>query len=248
LPARALCVTFDDGYADNLTVAAPILARHRMPATVFVVSGCLDGGCMWNDAVIQALRHCSEPVLDLSWSDLGTLTLGSLANRREAIRRTLSHLKYLPPGERDRRTRRLLEQAEVPGLASLMLTTVQLKSLRAHGISVGAHTVTHPILSALEPAQARREIAQSKADLEAITGEAVELFAYPNGRPSVDYDARHVEMVRRAGFKAAVSTAWGVGRRATDVYQLPRFSSWGATTLVRGLRFAQNLRRVSAAA
>jgi peptidoglycan/xylan/chitin deacetylase (PgdA/CDA1 family) len=203
---------------------------------------------MWNDAVIHAVRHCSKPVLDLSWSNLGKLPLGSLAERRAAIHRTLSHFKYLSAGARTEHTRRLLDQAEVPKLPSLMLTTEQLRSLRRHGISVGAHTVTHPILTTLEDTEAQREVAQSKADLEAITGEAVELFAYPNGRPGVDYDARHVEIVKNAGFKAAVSTAWGVGRGGTDLYQLPRFTSWGANTFVRGLRFAQNLRRVSTAA
>ena len=57
LPARALCITFDDGYADNLTIAAPILARHSMPATVFVATGFLDEGCMWNDRVTRSFRR-----------------------------------------------------------------------------------------------------------------------------------------------------------------------------------------------
>ena len=71
LPKRACCITFDDGYADNLTVAQPILARHRLPATVFVATAYIDGGRMFNDSVIELVGNIAGTVLDLGALKLG---------------------------------------------------------------------------------------------------------------------------------------------------------------------------------
>jgi len=65
LPSRALAITFDDGYADNCTVAAPLLQRHSLPCSFFVATGFLDGGRMWNDTLIETVRRAPGPVLDL---------------------------------------------------------------------------------------------------------------------------------------------------------------------------------------
>jgi len=62
--------------------------------------------------------------------------------------------------------------------------------------------------------------------LEALPDAAVSLFAYPNGRPGVDYGVEHVRMVKDLGFEAAVSTAWGVCHSGSDRHQLPRFTPW----------------------
>ena len=89
-PARALAITFDDGYADNATVAAPILLRLGLPATFFVATGFLDGGRMWNDTVIEAVAPRRGPVLDLAPLGLGGTRSpmhGSAGNDRPAARR-----------------------------------------------------------------------------------------------------------------------------------------------------------------
>jgi peptidoglycan/xylan/chitin deacetylase (PgdA/CDA1 family) len=241
LPARALCITFDDGYADNLSTAAPILARHRAPATVFVACGFLDGGCMWNDLVIEAIRGCPDSTLDASWLDLGQLPLTSMAERRAAIARVIPRLKYLPPQLRQSHAQRIADEAGVPTPGALMLTSAQLRSLHRQGIGIGAHTVTHPILNAVEPKQARSEIVESKLRLEALVLEPVEVFAYPNGKPGKDFAPLHVDMTKQAGFRAAVTTAPGVAFRGSDPFQLPRFTPWGQNHLLRGLRLARNI-------
>ena len=73
LPARAVCVTFDDGYADNYAVAAPILPGMGSAATFFVAARYLDGGRMWNDTIIEAVRRATGPTLELSGLGLGDL-------------------------------------------------------------------------------------------------------------------------------------------------------------------------------
>src|SRR5690242_1020924 len=99
LPTRALAITFDDGYADNLDIAAPILVRHGMPATVFVATGYLDGSCMFNDVVIEAFRSTRMPMLDLSGLGLGRHASQTVDERRQAIDCVLPQVKYLPGPE-----------------------------------------------------------------------------------------------------------------------------------------------------
>jgi peptidoglycan/xylan/chitin deacetylase (PgdA/CDA1 family) len=120
-----------------------------------------------------------------------------------------------------------------------MMTEGQLRGLASFDIEVGAHTVSHPILTRVSGATAQREIADSRSTLEAITSRRVNMFAYPNGRPGQDYDRSHVEMVRAAGFDAAVSTAWGAARRDADRFQIPRIRPWDRSAL----RFSARLLR-----
>ena len=77
LPPRAVAITFDDGYRDNVELACPILRRHGLSATFFVSSGLLDGGIMFHDAVAEALQRCPESSIDLSWLGLGIVPLST---------------------------------------------------------------------------------------------------------------------------------------------------------------------------
>ncbi len=225
LPPNAACITFDDGYANNLTYAAPVLVEKGLPATVFVTTGFLEGGRMWNDTVIESVRR-ARGELDLNSIGLGRFQLQDVAARRNASQSLRRKLKYLDPEERGQKT---LQIAEIVGRElpeGLMLSASQVKQLVQKGIDVGAHTVSHPILARVDDAMARSEIFASKATLEAVTGTRVELFAYPNGQPQRDYARRHVDMVREAGFTAAVSSAWGACHAGSDRFQLPRMKPW----------------------
>ena len=240
LPVRAACVTFDDGYADNVTVALPILRRRGVPATFFLATSFIDGGRMWNDTVIETVRGARGDILDARCTGLGTLSLSTMELRRQAIKKLLAALKYLPPEERHKRVEELAAEAVCPLPSDLMMTTGQARQLSASGMEIGAHTVTHPILAQLGPERAEREIRDGKRRLEAITGSPVTMFAYPNGKPGRDYRREHVGMVRDLGFEAAVSTAWGVARTASDPYQLPRFTPLDRTPGKFVLRLFQN--------
>jgi peptidoglycan/xylan/chitin deacetylase (PgdA/CDA1 family) len=248
LPARSLCITFDDGYADNCMVALPALRGARLPATFFVTTGYLDGGRMWNDTVIESVRRARGTTLDLSDLGLGAHPLESAEARRAAILALLREIKYRPRDERESIVAKVADRAEAVLPDDLMLTRKQVRELRAAGMTVGAHTVTHPILAREPDDRARWEIQEGKRALEALLGEAVTVFAYPNGKPGDDYAARHVAMAREAGFDAAVTTAWGAASRTTDPFEIPRFTPWGRTALRFGIRLAQNLRRTAHAA
>lgn len=235
LPPRAISITFDDGYTNNRTVAAPILQARGIPATVFVATGFIGNGRMWNDTVIESVRRAGER-LDLRELGLPEFQLTDTAARRAAIDRILDALKRGDPAERLARVEQIAARVDLPQPHGVMMSESQIRELYDLGIDVGAHTVMHPILKSVSTARAQQEIAESKATLEAVTGRPVTLFAYPNGRPNRDYDATHVQLVRAAGFKAAVSTAWGATCGRSDLYQIPRMLPWQRSPLKFGAR------------
>lgn len=241
LPPRTVCITFDDGYADNFEVAYDVLRRWNLHATFFVTSQYLHGGVMWNDAIIEAVRQAPASELDLTALGLGRQPLASVKERAATAMKLILQLRYLEPGERQRQVDAICGRLGTR-LPTLMLSPAQVRALHDGGMAIGGHTVTHPILARLSPEQAWREIAQGKEELEAIVAAPVDVFAYPNGRPGTDYRAEHVAMVRRAGFSAAVSTAWGAARASDDVYQLPRIMPWQRTALGFGLRVLGSFR------
>jgi peptidoglycan/xylan/chitin deacetylase (PgdA/CDA1 family) len=242
LPAASACITFDDGYADNLTVAAPILRRHGVVATFFIATGFIDGGRMWNDTVIEAVRRAPEGLLP--WSDLG-LESGridaSALSRVAVYKSALGRLKYRDPGERRELADEIGLRAGLPDRADLMLTQQQLRELPAMGMELGGHTLTHPILKLATDAAAAREIAGCGEQLKGWTGTAPTVFAYPDGRPGKAYGERDVELVKHAGYAVAVTTGAGAAQRGADIFQLPRFTPWDKQNWKFGLRSAMNL-------
>lgn len=243
IPARALAITFDDGYADNEEVAAPILRRLGLSATFFITTGYLGGGCMWNDRVIEAVRAARGDALDLSALGLGTLPLHDAATRRGAISTILTGIKHLEQPRREAAAAAVVAAAGAGPTPRLMMTPDQVRSLRVMGMDIGGHTITHPILATLASDAARDEIARGKAELEAIVGAPVPLFAYPNGQPNRDYRAEHGRMARDCGYEAAVTTAWGAASQSSDRFQLPRFTPWDSTRWRFGLRMLLNTRQ-----
>jgi peptidoglycan/xylan/chitin deacetylase (PgdA/CDA1 family) len=246
LPIRAACVTFDDGYADNVTIALPLLRRRGVPATFFVATAFIDGGRMWNDSVIETVRRVRGDTLDARCLGLGMLLVSSIDHRRRAIANLLEAMKYLPLEERQGRVEELSSGVSRDLPRDLMMTAEQMRHLHASGMDIGAHTVSHPILAKLDPERAGIEIREGKNRLEALTGAPVTLFAYPNGKPGRDYGAEHVGMVKQLGFEAAVSTAWGAAHAASDPFQLPRFTPWDRTPGRFLLRLMRNTFRTAA--
>ena len=217
LPSRAASITFDDGYADNIDVGLPILLRHGLCATFFVASGFLDGGRMWNDTIIEAIRRAPGTAIDLAFLGLGRYVLDTPRARRAAIDDVIGKLKYLPPVARQEQADALDRAVGADLPRAMMMRGEQLRALHAAGMSIGAHTVTHPILARLDHAEALSEI-----------------------RAGRDYGPAHVAMIRELGFSAALSTRAGAADAASDRFQLPRFTPWGTTFLRFGVGIARN--------
>jgi hypothetical protein len=116
LPARAAAITFDDGYADNLMLAAPILQKHGVTATFFIATGFLDGGRMWNDTVIESIRSTNQPIIDACFLGLGHLAVSETKDKMASLARLIPAIKHLPREQRSIAVTRIAEscQANLP--------------------------------------------------------------------------------------------------------------------------------------
>jgi len=225
-PRNALAITFDDGFRDNLTHAAPILKRLGLPATIFLVTGHIGTPHpLWVDRLALAFK--SATVRQVELSDERLLPLGTVIERLAALKDTFTHFRRVPDEDRvtsvDALIAALRPSPERP--KRLMLNWDEVDALRGLGFSIGAHTVSHPILSRVTPEKAREEIFGSKLAIEKCTGETVRGFAFPNGRRD-DYNEAAIQLVREAGFTCAVTTRRGLNDIHTPVLELRRGGPW----------------------
>lgn len=224
LPPRSVAVTFDDGYADNVEVALPILREAGVPATFFVATAYLEGGRMWNDTIIEAVRGLAPGEHCFQHGGLRSISVPGSPDRRALVLQILDALKHLPQSEREAGANSLAELLRQPLPTNLMMRREDLRRLMDAGMDVGGHTRSHPILSGLTTARAEEEIAGGLDDIAAIIGRRPTLFAYPNGRRGLDYGDREVDIVRRLGLDAALVTNRGIVTSESDLLQAPRLT------------------------
>ena len=251
LPDQSVVVTFDDGYADNLSQAKPLLERYGIPATCFLTTGWL--GCareFWWDELDRLLLQSGSLPETLRLKIRGEeyhWELGEAArydaeayhshrrwrawgepdpSPRHLLYRAIYRLLYpLPEAKRRAAQDELLAWAgaELAARPSHRPLSHQEIAALAEGdlIEIGAHTITHSLLAAAPTSVQRREIVQSKAQLEELVGQPVRSFAYPFGKRG-DYTEETVTIVRESGFACACSNFPGAVTGGVDHFQLPR--------------------------
>lgn len=235
----AVAVTFDDGYADNLHQALPILKEVGMPATFFLCTGMLDsGGEFWSDDLERLVLGGSDYTATFALDDPqhgGRWPSGTLEERRLLHERLHGAMLWMKPARRDNWLAQLRSWAGGDGAGRAShrtLTREEVRELAASPlVTIGAHGVTHTPLTVLSEAEQRREIAGSRGELEALTGREVATFAYPfGGRGQCDATTRR--LCREAGFRRAVTTFPGQAHRWTDPLRIPRqlVRDWDAAT------------------
>jgi peptidoglycan/xylan/chitin deacetylase (PgdA/CDA1 family) len=247
LPERAVAVTFDDGYADNLEVAAPILLEHGIPATLFVATDLIDsGGTPWWDELASLLLdptrlpttltllsgdsegwpipplHVDEPLQGASAPQPWEAKPGT---RLRALYEVWLALRALAAPTREAVLDEIAEWADAPRPSGrVLLTWDQLREFAAlPGFGLGAHTLTHPALPSCSIDDARAEIAGGADRLRAQAGVEVEQFAYPFGA----WNQSVARLVADLGFSAAYTTDGSAISWSSSPHTLPRVPAEG---------------------
>jgi peptidoglycan/xylan/chitin deacetylase (PgdA/CDA1 family) len=263
-----VAVTFDDGYANNLYQAAPLLERHEVPATVFVTTGVLvQNREFWWDELRRLLLRPKTLPERLSLSINGNTYEWKLdcttprdndrlrglqifcknSKHRPTSREAVLHcihtlLKHSSEEDRRKVLDALAKWASAPTYPRSThrpLTADEVARLaESKLIDIGAHTVTHPVLSTLSVSMQREEIHGSKTRLEEILGRQVTSFAYPFGSQR-DYTSETVRLAQQAGFDCACANFRDVIFSGADCYQLPRIPvrNWEEDEFSRRLGF-----------
>jgi peptidoglycan/xylan/chitin deacetylase (PgdA/CDA1 family) len=249
LPPRSVAITFDDGYADNHRLGLPVLRRLGLPATIYVATGGVeDGPPLWM-SLVRALV-LGAPGTSLEVPGVGAFALDGSGGRYAAGRALTRALVPLGASER---AERLAEAAAHAGidvvrpLAGVMLDWAQVRELAANGWTIGAHTVSHVNVALAPAAEAENEIARSRDALAAAIGAPVAHFAYPNaGGEHRYFDAEVAGILRRLGFKSAVTSRAGALRPGADCFVLPRLGVSPRLGPVVELAAALELQRLAA--
>lgn len=241
LPPNAACITFDDGYPEWRTGVVPVLERLGLHATFFITAGQYSGLPMWNERILHAVHGAPPGTAALQWAGLPELRFDQQDDRRRSIALLDRFLKYQEPSEKERLLQALEAHTGSARGRVPAMSVEDLRHLHARGFGIGGHSVTHPILSRCTAQQAYEEIAGAREQLESLVRGRVGAFAYPNGMPGKDFGPEHVEMVRKAGYRYAVTTQRGVAKADTPLMQIPRFTPWGPTAGRMDLQFLRNL-------
>jgi len=224
-----IVVTFDDGYQDNFHNAFPILRRYGLPATIFLTTGGIDQTeALWFEQLAQAIKRTSKEFIDLEMDLPRRLWMRTPTERLEANDRLFRLLREMPDAERRQWLDFTFQQLAVGAerdSRNRMLTWDQIRLMEKGGITFGGHTVTHPFLSRLPQEQAAWEVGECKRRIEEELQCPADYFAYPNGRNEDIVDSNR-ELLRNSGYRAAVTTIWGMNYPSTDLMTLRRGGPW----------------------
>lgn len=219
------CITFDDGYANNLTEALPVLRRHDAPATVYLVTEFVGTNRrLWTTRVEYAVRDAAVSQLSIGDPQIDGPIGASPEQREAAARRIKERLKRLDDDQRLGIMSAIIDQIGASPREldeHRLLSREELRALDADGsVTFGAHSSTHPILARLPDDRLEAEITRSVEYVRRLK-HVSNTFAYPNGRPE-DYDRRARAVLEGLGVGGAVTTVRGRCRASGRPFEIPR--------------------------
>lgn len=228
LPSRAVVVTFDDGYYDFEERAWPVLKQYNIPAVLFVPTAYPDhpDQTFWWDDLYHALKNTRRK--DELKTPIGVLSLSDAVSRNEIYQRLKNYIKTLKHPEALAAVKELCNYLGVAPAQNCIMSWDLLRKLHQEGLTLGAHTRTHPLVNRISLEEARDEATGSLQDLRREVGTVLPIFAYPSGEFSDDV----AKMLEKEGFALAFTTVRGINRLDDmDPFKIKRINVGGRTTL-----------------
>jgi len=224
IPDNLIAITFDDGYEDNYLYAYPILRKCSIPATIFCSTGFIGTKEVpLFDKIRLAFKNTKESYLKLKNGVCYPLT--TLEEKLYAMNSVMKMVTYLVDKQKisylDWLFNTLKVEEESRDLSQNMLSWEQIKVMNNNGISFGAHTVTHPILTTLPHEQIKQEVVMSKKIIEEHLGIAVKCFAYPDGKEGT-FNNDIKKLLQEVGYICALTTIPGINSISQDFFELKR--------------------------
>jgi len=228
LPPRSVLITFDDAYQDFASNAWPVLQHYALPATLFVPTAFPDRKerIFWWDWLSEAFRWTLRR--DAMESSAGLLSLSTVEERLASYKLFRDHLKKLPHDQVLDMVEQICDQLGVARCGPAILGWDSLRDLARQGLSLGAHTRTHPLLNRISLAEARNEIRGSMADLHREIGKTYPIFAYPGG----ELQETAFWLMNQAGIELGFTTRRGINDfHKTDWLRIKRINIGRRTSL-----------------
>ena len=253
LPAKAVAITFDDGYACNARFAAPLLERMDAAATIFLPAELIEEGreFWWDELERIVIGHNADAIDLATPQGVTPIQIGAARDddrnwrphqpprtaRQQGFHRIWSALRTLDPSRQREAMEMLRRQSDVPERprdSHRPMTVAEVRRLQSDRIVMGSHSLTHTSLSHRSAREQTAEIVASRSRCAEITGQAPLSFAYPYG----DYDESAVRLAEEAGYICACTTDPSPVRASASPYALPRIQveDWDAVMLARTLR------------
>jgi len=219
-----VAITFDDGYADLFHCAFSVLREYRIPATIFLAVGAVESGSApWYDKIFAALQVLPGPALELDLGAPVRFTLGSPVERLEVAQEIVRRLRKLTDKQRQGCCDHLERTAALPPevFSGCMLSWEQIRAMHRAGVAFGSHTVSHRVMSRLQPADVRHELRESKRIIEERLGASIDTLAFPFGQPADMALPTGIALVD-FGYRCACTTVEGTNGPGANPYELRR--------------------------
>ncbi len=226
------CITFDDGYKSQYSLAKPLLDKLGISGTFFISSGHLNH-LQWNDHIPLFFHAANQTEQSKLLHELSQITGQEcpVKTSSENIKTVDKAIKYLPLAKRVPLLKLMRDVIPDHLVQNVMMTKENVIDLSNSPHSIGGHTANHPILSQETDTVSYHEIMSDKEYLEKLTGKKINVFAYPNGKAIKDYTSRDIQVLLKNKISYAVTTTPGYFSPGSDPYQIPRFNLSGTNPI-----------------
>lgn len=228
VPPGSVLITFDDAYRNFAECAWPVMKQYKLPVTLFVPTDFPDhpNNIFWWDRLDHAIKNTERR--DSIQTPVGEVSLATPADRGQALKRLKKSFRMLPHSEVMAWTYQICRRLDTLQPKSDVMSWDDLRRLAAEGVTLGAHSQSHPFMDELSAKEAEVEAVGSMKDLEREVGQTLPIFAYPSGR----FENETVQVLQQAGFVLAFTTIRGVNDlRTADPLRMRRINISEKATL-----------------